>query len=180
MEALKLVITGPSGAGKTSVIQAVSAVPVVSTEASAFRETSHHLDKLTTTIALDYGELTLQDGRVLMIIGTPGQSRYDFMCSILARGAMGLIILIDHTSVDPVADLRYFTSLYRELLETTPFMVGVTHTDQTLNESLDMYLEALALDGWDAEVPVVRLDARSPKEIIEVFHCLLAILEPTP
>jgi signal recognition particle receptor subunit beta len=179
METLKLVITGPMGAGKTAAIQSISTVPVVSTEASAFHESSHHAHKLTTTVAMDYGELRMSDGRLLMIIGTPGQSRYDFMCTILARGALGLIILIDHTASDPVADLKYFLNLYSEVLASTPCVVGITHADETSDGSLDPYHRLLAAAGFATAVPVFPLDARSPDDIVAVLQCILAIIQTT-
>jgi signal recognition particle receptor subunit beta len=175
METLKLVITGAMGAGKTSAIRAISGIPPVCTEASTFQEVSHHTSKTTTTVAMDYGELVLSDGRILMIIGTPGQSRYDFMCTILAEGALGLIILIDHTAPNPTGDLRYFLKLYESILPSTPCVVGVTHTDEAAASSLDPYLHTLG--DRVASIPVFAVDARSSEDIITVLQCLLAILE---
>lgn len=175
MEPLKLVITGSMGSGKTSAIKAISDAPPVCTEAATFSETSHHLGKLTTTVAMDYGEMTLDDGRILMIIGTPGQSRYDFMCTILAEGALGLVILIDHTCASPVADLRYFLDLYQNVLATTPCVIGISHTDEAAEVSLDPYFDAL--QERELSLPLFAVDARSKDDIVLVLQCLLAILE---
>lgn len=174
-ETIKLVISGSMGAGKTSAITAISGIPPVSTEALTFQEDSHHEEKTTTTVAMDYGELTLPDGRVLAIFGTPGQRRYDFICKILIQSALGLIILIDHTGEDPIDDLRYFLDIYDDVLDDTPCVVGITHTDSDADPSLTPYIEAMG--DLAMIVPVCALDARSTEDITAVIECLMAILE---
>lgn len=174
-ESVKLVISGSMGAGKTSAIKAISGIPPVTTEALTFQEESHHEEKTTTTVAMDYGELTLPDGRVLAIFGTPGQRRYDFICKILINSALGLIILIDHTSAEAVDDLRYYLEIYDDVLDDIPCVVGVSHTDEDPFFSPEPYIEAMG--DLATIVPVCALDARRTEDITAVIECLLAILQ---
>jgi signal recognition particle receptor subunit beta len=88
---IKFVFTGCVNAGKTTAIAAISEVVPVSTEVKPSEE-SVIKRKSTTTVAMDYGELTLDNGEKIYLYGTPGQRRFDFMCSILTQGALGLII----------------------------------------------------------------------------------------
>lgn len=172
---IKLVIGGSMGAGKTSAIQTISGTPPVRTEAPITQDTLDNPDKTTTTVAMDYGELPLDDGRVLVIFGTPGQTRYDFMCRILAKGALGLLILIDHTARDPVGDLHYYMSLFGELVEETGCVVGITHVDLDPNVSIDPYVAALGERA--AYVPVRPMDPRKEEDIVMALQLLLDALD---
>ena len=113
---IKLIVTGSMGAGKTTVVSTISDIPPIRTDVPISSDKARG-DKTTTTVALDYGSLTLDKERRLLIFGTPGQRRYDFMCKILARGALGVVILIDHACEDPVDDLRYYLDLFRDTIE---------------------------------------------------------------
>ena len=88
MQTVKMVVTGPFNAGKTEFIQSVSEIDVVSTE----RKISSEAEKVkqTTTVAMDFGRITVDDDLVLYLFGTPGQRRFDFMWEILIRGNAGL------------------------------------------------------------------------------------------
>ena len=98
-----VLVAGPMGAGKTTAISALSEVPVVRTEA-VNTDTARNA-KAHTTVALDYGEITLDGGDKVRLYGVPGQERFDFMWSILEKRALGLLLLIDDTAASPVADL---------------------------------------------------------------------------
>jgi signal recognition particle receptor subunit beta len=86
---LKLVVSGPVGAGKTTFIGSLSEIPVVETDELA----SEDIGKERTTVALDFGLLTL-DGVPIHLFGTPGQERFDFVWDILVEGALGLVLLV--------------------------------------------------------------------------------------
>ena len=102
MQRLKIVFSGPMGAGKTQAISNLSDIPVVSTEV---KNTDLQTNaKALTTVGMDYGELTLEGGMSIGLYGTPGQERFNFIWPILSQGALGVIILIDHSASDPIAD----------------------------------------------------------------------------
>jgi hypothetical protein len=95
----KLIFTGTMGAGKTTAITSISEIPPVSTDVQ--RSEAGDDAKLTTTAALDYGEVTLPRGDMLRLYGTPGQARFDFMWRILSEGALGVVVLVDNRRPDP-------------------------------------------------------------------------------
>lgn len=123
MTPLKLVISGPVGAGKTTFIRTLSETPVIDTDV----ETTENINKTHTTVSFDYGTLDL-DGQPLHLYGTPGQDRFDFMWDVLCDGALGLLLLIagDQPRDFPHARriLEFITSR-----NPIPFMVGVTRQD---------------------------------------------------
>src|SRR5690625_1409212 len=123
----KIVFAGPVGAGKSTGIQALSDIPVVDTEASATDDTAAL--KPTTTVAMDYGLMKLPNGDQVRLYGTLGQKRFDFMWDILARDALGLVLMLDVSSRDPVADLRNYSEEFRQLIDDSTMIVGLTHTD---------------------------------------------------
>lgn len=97
----KIVFAGSMGAGKTEAIRSLSDIPVLLTEAFNTDQQSHN--KMETTVGIDYGEVMLEDGIKIGLYGTPGQSRFDFIWSVICKGAIGAIILIDHTVANPLA-----------------------------------------------------------------------------
>lgn len=171
---IKFVFTGCVGAGKTTAITSISEVPPVSTEAKA-TEDSVVRRKSTTTVAMDYGELTLSDGEKVYLYGTPGQRRFDFMCHILTNGALGLIVLVDNTNPDPMGELDYFLNLNAAFLQKGAAVIGVTHYDVSTQPSIDDYYKSLAERGdpW----PVLHVDARKSEDVSLLLHTLLATLE---
>ena len=96
----KLVFAGPVGAGKTTAIQTLSDIEVVSTDAYASDEV--RLLKKTTTVAMDYGLMKLASGDQVRLYGTPGQQRFDFMWEILSENALGLVLMLKASAPDPV------------------------------------------------------------------------------
>jgi signal recognition particle receptor subunit beta len=105
MKEHKIIITGSMGAGKTTAIGAVSEVPPIVTDV---KNNDHSVDKALTTVGFDYGQLTLDNGDRIRLFGTPGQARFRFVWQAVSKGALGLIILTDNTSKDPLADLRLY------------------------------------------------------------------------
>ncbi len=169
-QALKIVVSGPVGSGKTTLIKTLSETNIVNTD-----EISSDIKlKFTTTVALDFGTLNLPNKSV-SLFGTPGQERFDFMWEILNRGADGLLLLVNGARFQdfPKARqmLQYFTSQ-----AAIPFIIGVTHQDCLRRwEPADVALYF--------EVPscqVISLDARdrasSFQALIHLFH--LAGLQP--
>ncbi|MCK5716644.1 MAG: ATP/GTP-binding protein, partial [Thiomargarita sp.] len=96
MKNYKLIFTGPPGAGKTTAISVISDTPVITTEAKTSIRDSHHPDKDSITVGLDYGSIKLSKEEKIHLYGTPGQERFDFMWKIIKEGGLGLILLIDN------------------------------------------------------------------------------------
>jgi signal recognition particle receptor subunit beta len=122
MKEIKLVFTGSMGAGKTTAISAISEIPVINTDVRTIGEDAER--KKTTTAAMDYGELTLDDGNKLRLYGTPGQERFQYMWPILIKGALGLIILVDDSNSQSLKDLELFINYFRDHINKIPTVVG--------------------------------------------------------
>lgn len=120
---MKLVISGPVGAGKTTFVQALSETEVISTEADATED----IGKPTTTVAFDFGTLNL-DGQELHLYGTPGQDRFDFMWDVLCEGALGLVLLVAGNRPQDFLHARHILEFITSR-NPVPFIVGVTRQD---------------------------------------------------
>ncbi|BBL75677.1 GTP-binding protein [Methylomagnum ishizawai] len=170
---IKLVFTGSVGAGKTTAISVISEVPPIMTEARPSDDVAFR--KNSTTVAMDYGELTLEGGIKLNLYGTPGQRRFDFMCHILTKGALGLIVLINNAHPTPLDELDYYLNLNADFLKDRPAVIGVTHLDEAATPGIEEYYQCLAERGeyW----PVLKADARSRDDVTILVNALLSVLE---
>lgn len=167
---IKLVVVGNVGSGKTTSIQAVSEIPVIGTEAKASERDALHR-KASTTVAMEYGILQMQRTKI-HLYGTPGQRRFDFMASILCKGAAGMIIMIDNGHSAPMTELDYFLKLHSNFLKNNPGIIAVTHFDDTRTHTglIDYHSYAIQ-HGFS--LPVMRLDARMPREVNNMIMKLL-------
>ncbi|SFU80124.1 hypothetical protein SAMN05216350_105218 [Polaromonas sp. YR568] len=172
MTEYKILLTGTTGAGKTTAIAAISETAPVRTDV---RNNDRAFAKATTTVGLDYGELTLDNGDKLRLYGTPGQERFHFMWSILARGALGLVVLIDNTRPDPLADLAVYLKGFNSLIHETACVVGIGRMDTHPQPDLGAYSEALHCAG--VLCPLVPVDVRDQSQVLMLMDLLLTQFE---
>src|SRR6201996_7394091 len=170
---LQSVFTGPMGAGKTTAIRAISDIPPVSTEVANTDRKSH--SKESTTVALDYGQLQLEDGTSVRLYGTPGQERFSFMWEILCRGAIGVVLLIDGSTPTALQDLATYAETFRRINSQQPFVIGVGRVDDESGRLLEKYSQTLSNRGIVA--PVFGVDVRNREDVLLLIETLLCILE---
>jgi signal recognition particle receptor subunit beta len=175
MAEYKIIISGPMGAGKTTALAAVSDSPPVRTDVR--NSDRGEADKDTTTVAMDYGDVQLGDGDVLRLYGTPGQERFGFMRGILARGALGIVLLIDASRADPVADLLQFFEGFGLAAQDRPFVVGVTKTDRCADAAALISTLQDRLLQRGAIVPCFACDVRDAAQVRLLLGALLAVIE---
>lgn len=167
---IKLVVVGNVGSGKTTGINAVSEIPVIGTEAAA-SEREALRRKPTTTVAMEYGLLQMQRTKI-HLYGTPGQRRFDFMASILCKGAAGMIVMIDNGHDAPLTELDYFLKLHGKFLNENPGLVAVTHFDDTRTRTGLLDYHSYAIEKGFS-IPVMKVDARVATDVRNVLTKLL-------
>lgn len=175
MAEYKIIISGPMGAGKTTALAAVSDQPPVRTDVR--NSDRDECDKGTTTVAMDYGDVELGEGDVLRLYGTPGQERFGFMRQILARGALGIVLLIDASRPDPIADLVEFFEGFELGRQPRPFVVGVTRGDLCVDPEAVTWALQDRLHALGAVVPCFQCDVREREQVKVLLGALLAVIE---
>ncbi|RVU14796.1 ATP-binding protein [Streptomyces antnestii] len=164
---LKILVAGGFGVGKTTLVGAVSEIKPLRTE-ELLSEAGRPLDntrgveaKHTTTVAMDFGRITLREDLVLYLFGTPGQDRFWFLWDELATGALGAVVLADTRRLeDCFAAVDYFER------RSIPFVVGVNCFDGSARHPADAVRQALDLDPG---TPVLMCDAREKETVKEVL-----------
>ncbi|MDZ7916062.1 MAG: ATP/GTP-binding protein [Rhodococcus sp. (in: high G+C Gram-positive bacteria)] len=172
VKSTKIVIAGGFGVGKTTLVETVSEIVPLRTEAMV-TDASDGIDNLgstpdksTTTVAMDFGRITLADDLVLYLFGTPGQRRFWFMWDDLITGAIGAVILVDTRRLeDSFAAVDFFEA------RGLPFIVAVNRFDGAPIHSASDLRQALALPN---RVPMIEIDARNRES---AKRALIAVTE---
>lgn len=176
----KIVVAGGFGVGKSTLVASVSEIPPVNTEAwmtqagESVDPLSDSSAKTTTTVAMDFGRVTLAPDLLLYLFGTPGQPRFWPMWDDLCRGASGAVVLVDTRQLDAsFPAVNYF-----ENDSDVPFIVAVNLFDGKLTHSLEKVRDALCLDE---RVPLVTVDARDRRSTAKTLvTCLTHTMKTTP
>ncbi len=170
----KIIFAGPVGAGKTTAIKSLSDIPVLTTDEEATDMTKNR--KPQTTVAMDYGLLKLDGGERVHLYGTPGQERFDFMWDILTEGGLGLVLMLDNTRTNPFQDMSFYVNAFREFIENTQLVIGVTRMDENPLPGLDRYKSHVETLGF--RVPVFEVDAREKRDVSLLVQALLYSIDP--
>jgi signal recognition particle receptor subunit beta len=170
---MKILFIGPMGAGKTTAIHAVSDIPPVNTEAENTDVSQH--SKTTTTVAMDYGEIHLGEEETVALYGIPGQTRFAFMWPILGEGAMGAVLLLDHSRPDTLETLATYLDAFPALVERGAIVVAIGHTTGKAADVLHGYRNVLA--ARNLALPLFVTDVREKRNVLLLIETLIANAE---
>jgi small GTP-binding protein len=175
MQTVKMVVTGPFNAGKTEFIRSISEIDVVSTERKITDLTARI--KKETTVAMDFGRITVDEDLVLYLFGTPGQKRFDFMWEILSEGMLGFVVLVDSIRPETFREARRILDVFRAYA-ATPYVVAANKQDLEDAWSCDDLRIALKIRPEVKLLPCVAKNKESVKKVL--LELLYSILETAP
>ncbi len=171
MEMMRLVVTGPVGAGKSTFIRTISEIEVVDTDRAATDETADIKQK--TTVAFDFGRLQLGDDCVLQIYGTPGQERFNFMWDMLIEQAHAYILLV---AAHRPHEFRYARRIanFMNQRQQLPMVVGISHTDHPDAWSQENIELALGFSSPETKPPMITVN---PNEFESVAQAVMLVVQ---
>ena len=175
MQTVKMVVTGPFNAGKTEFIRSVSEIDVVSTE----RKISSDPERVkeTTTVAMDFGRITVDDDLVLYLFGTPGQKRFDFMWEILSEGMLGFVVIVDSARPETFREARSILETFRAYAPT-PYVVAANKQDKDDAWDMEDMRIALRLSPRVKLLPCVAVEKETVKSVLlELLYSILAEMD---
>ena len=159
---LKIVITGPFSAGKTTLIGTISEVAIVGTERDVTDEGRHQ--KAKTTVAMDFGRITFAEDLSLFLFGTPGQRRFEVMWEILSEGMIGFILLVNAADPRSLEEGSHILDQFRQYADV-PYVVGVTHLDDVKDDPADVIARVREVLEVPATTEVAACDPRSRDDV---------------
>jgi signal recognition particle receptor subunit beta len=171
MEVMRLVVTGPVGAGKSTFIRSVSEIEVVDTDRRATDETAQM--KQRTTTAFDFGRLQFGPTMALHLYGTPGQNRFDFMWDILIRKAHAYVLLVAAHRPHEFHHARRMLNFMTQRSEA-PMIIGLTHSDIEDAWTAENILPALGFLSPEVTPPIVCVNAN---QTASVAQCVLTLVQ---
>ena len=175
MQTVKMVVTGPFSSGKTQFIQTVSEIDVVATERKISSESERI--KETTTVAMDFGRITVDEDLVLYLFGTPGQKRFDFMWEILSEGMLGFVVMVDSSRPETFREARRILETFRAYAPT-PYVVTANKQDLEDAWDPDDMRIALRLSPEVKLLPCVSTEKESVKNaLLELLYSILERME---
>ena len=175
MQTVKMVVTGPFNSGKTSFIGSVSEIPVVHTERKITDSTRSV--KAQTTVAMDFGRISIDKDLALYLFGTPGQKRFDFMWEILSEGMLGFVVLVDSARPETFREARRILDTFRGY-SPTPFVIAANKQDDEDAWPAEDLKIALGLGQEVRVLPCTATKKDSVKNIL--LELLYVILENAP
>lgn len=170
MQIRKVLVAGSVGVGKTTAVAAASSTPILTTEVAPTDAT--RLKKDSTTVAMDFSVVWLDDTLKVHLYGTPGQERFDFMWDVLAEGTAGVILLADDSSPDVFKEMQAYLDAFEHLIKKRRMVLGVTRIENDNDNALQPYRDFFK--EKDMRIPVLEADARSRHDIIVLIRASLA------
>lgn len=172
MDRKKIIFIGPIGAGKSTAINTVSDTTAVATEAK--NSDTNVVDKATTTVAMDYGELSLGGSGTIGLYGIPGQRRFNFIWPVVSKGAFGCILLLDASHKNCWDDLDYFLKSFSGFAKKGSLIIGLNRAENTeicIQKSQEIIQEN------DFVLPVFIGDPRERNDVCMLLEALIANVE---
>ncbi len=172
---MRVVVTGPVGAGKTTFINTISEIETVDTDRRATDETATL--KASTTVAMDFGRLNFGPDMSLHLYGTPGQERFNFMWDIFLRNAHGVVVLVpahrpkDFYAVSRI--MRYAT----QRAPNAPMLIAATHSDVEEAWPVEDILPALGIDPETSKIPTLPINATAINDVAKTLIALVQMYE---
>ncbi|HKZ69981.1 MAG TPA: ATP/GTP-binding protein [Anaerolineales bacterium] len=174
-QSVKMVVTGPFSSGKTQFIRSISEIDVVATE----RKITSDAEKVkeSTTVAMDFGRITVDNDLVLYLFGTPGQRRFDFMWEILSEGMLGFVVMVDSSRPETFREAKSILETFRAYAPT-PYVVAANKQDHPEAWAVDDLRIALRLDPNVKLLPCVATKKETVKGVLlELLYTILAEME---
>ena len=170
MDYKKLAIVGEVGSGKTKLINTLSEISPLETEA----ESTIDIGKKYTTVGIDYGRISLTDDTALGLYGVPGQERYSFLWEFVNTNLWGLLVLIKYGESPDYDNLDKLINFFTPNANNIPCVIGITHADGADSAALGQEVAAI-LEHHKISAPVLNIDPRDENSAIAVLHIFNSI-----